>query len=113
MNTPYVAMDAAHALKRAGLWDLALDLLPDAATALRAEILTDRFFWKLDDPAEAESAVAELSREDAARGGFHDAQLAYTRLLFGLDPRPGDEARVRAGFAAAAEDERLASCKSL
>lgn len=111
MNTNYIARSAATAaesLKRAGRWDLALDLPAARTTALRAEILTDRFFWRLDDPAEAETAVAALSEEDPARGGFYDAQLAYTRLLFDLDPRPGDEERVRAGFAAASGDERLA-----
>ncbi|MER6815373.1 hypothetical protein ABT299_39410 [Spirillospora sp. NPDC000708] len=61
MNTNYSARSAATAaesLKRAGRWDLALDLPAARTTALRAEILTDRFFWRLDDPAEAETAVA-------------------------------------------------------
>jgi hypothetical protein len=76
MNTNYTARSveaAAQSLKRAGLWDLALELPMSDTTALRAEILTDRFFWRLDDPAGAEAAVAALSEEDPARGGFYDA----------------------------------------
>ncbi|WP_067474897.1 hypothetical protein [Actinomadura hibisca] len=112
MNTNYIARTAgtaAASLKRAGLWDLALELPEGGATALRAELLTDRFFWRLDDPADAEAAVAALSQEEPTLGGFYDAQLAYTRLLFGLDPRPDDTARVRAGFSAATGDPRVAS----
>jgi hypothetical protein len=112
MNTNYIAEpvhSAASSLKRAGLWDLALELPIADTTALRAEILTDRFWWRLDKPAAAEAAVAALSQEDPVLGGFYDAQLAYTRVLFGIDPRSGDTTRARAGFSAAAEDERLAN----
>jgi hypothetical protein len=112
MNTNYIARfaeDAARSLKRAGLWDLALELPGAETTALRADLLTDRFFWRLDQPAAAEAAVALLAQEDPPLAGFYQAQLAYTRLLFGLAPRSDDEARVRAGFAAAAQDQRLVS----
>ncbi|MGW3771472.1 hypothetical protein [Actinomadura verrucosospora] len=111
LNTTYIdgAASAARSLTRAGLWDLALESPAAEAVALRAEVLTDRFFWRLDKAAEAEDAVAALSQDDPALGGFYDAQLAYTRLLFELDPRPDDEARARAGFSASLEDERVAS----
>jgi hypothetical protein len=112
MNTSYMADPAACAawsLKRAGLWDLALRLPIADMTAVRAEILTDRFWWRLDKPAEAEAVVAALSQEDPLLSEFYDAQLAYTRVLFGIGPRPDDGARARAGFSAAAADERLAN----
>lgn len=112
VNTAYIdgaTANAARSLTRAGLWDLALESPAAVTAALRAEILTDRFFWRLGKAAEAEDAVAALSRDDPALGVFYDARLACTRLLFELDPRSDDEARARAGFAAAAEDERVAS----
>jgi hypothetical protein len=114
-DTAYIvnpAGDSARALKRAGLWDLALELPGTVPTALRADILTDRFWWRLDESAAAEAAVAALLQEDPLLGGFYDAQLAYTRTLFGIDSRPGDPQRARAGFAAAAGDERLAGWAS-
>lgn len=109
-DTPYsVAADAdvARLLHRSGHWDQALAVLPAGATALRARILTDRFFWRLDDPAEAESAVAALSPDDPVLAGFHGAQIAYTRLLFGIGRRAGDADRAREGFTAATGDARL------
>lgn len=61
---------AARQLQRAGRWDLALDLLaaepPDpSATALRAEILVDRHWWRLDR-AEARTE-RDLLRDTATR----------------------------------------------
>jgi hypothetical protein len=112
MNTDYIVNpteDAARALKRAGLWSLALDLPGADSVALRAEILTDGYWWRLEGAAEAEAAVAALVEQDPLLGGFYDAQLAYTRMLFGIDPRPDDGERVRTGFSAAAGDQRLAS----
>jgi hypothetical protein len=108
-NTNYIATPAevtARALMRAGLWESALDLAGTAA--LRAEILTDAFWWRLDGSADAEAAVAALLDDDPLLGGFYDAQLAYTRVVFGVDPRPGDARRARDGFSAAAGDGRLA-----
>jgi hypothetical protein len=115
MNTDYIVKpteDAARALKRAGLWSLALDVLGDDSAALRAEILTERYWWRLEGAAEAEAAVAALVEEDSLLGGFYDAQLAYTRMLFGIEPRPDDVERARTGFSAAAEDKRLANWAS-
>ena len=114
-NTAYIvnpAEDGARALTRAGLWDLALELPGTISTALRAEILTDRFWWRLEESATAEAAVAALLEEDPLLGGFYDAQLAYTRTLFGIDSRPEDPQRARAGFAAATDDERLSGWAS-
>ncbi|MEV4003776.1 hypothetical protein [Actinomadura sp. NPDC049753] len=111
LNATYIgdAVSAARSLMRAGLWDPALESPAAESGALRAEVLTDRFFWRLDKAAEAEDAVAALSQDDPALAGFYDAQLACTRLLFELDPRPDDEARARAGLSASVEDERVAS----
>jgi hypothetical protein len=103
-DTTYIALR----LMRCGLWDEALAMLPSDATALRAELLTDRFWWRLDGQAEAEQAVAALYGEDGLLAAFLDSQLAYTRLLFGRSPRPGDLARARDGFDSAAREQRLA-----
>lgn len=103
-DTAYIALR----LMRCGLWDEALAILPSDATAPRAELLTDRFWWRLDGQAEAEQAVAALYAEDGLLAAFLDSQLAYTRLLFGRGARPGDLARARDGFDSAARDQRLA-----
>jgi hypothetical protein len=109
-DTAYItdrALDVARALQRAGRWDEALAVLPAGELAARAELLADRFWWRLDDPAEAESAIRDLAAHDARLSGFYGAQLGYTRLLFQLDPRAGDLDQTREGFAAAARDPRL------
>lgn len=98
---------AAVALVRGGLWDLALEMLDPAMTALRAQIQADRFFWRLDGAAAAEQAVAALGERESVLGEFYGAQLAYTRTLFSLSPRPDDGERVRAGFRAAIADPRV------
>src|SRR5215469_5563325 len=94
--------DLARALQRAGRWDEALAMLPAGETAARAEILADRFWWQLTDGAQAEAAVGELASDDPVLAGFYGAQLAYTRMLFQLDPRAGDLGQARDGFTAAA-----------
>jgi len=104
----YDATYVALRLMRCGLWDEGLALLPSDATALRAELLTDRFWWRLDGQAEAEQAVASLHGQDGLLAAFLDSQLAYTRLLFDRSPRPDDLARAREGFDSAARDPRLA-----
>jgi hypothetical protein len=94
-----------------GEWDGALTLL-DAAdssgkdgvtAALRARILVERYWWRLDDPAPAERAVDGL--DDLVLRGFLAAQMAYTRILFELDPQPHDEQVMHAGLQAAAHDQ--------
>lgn len=103
-DTTYIALR----LMRCGLWDEALAIVPSDATALRAQLLTDRFWWRLDGQPEAEQAVAALYAEDGPAAAFLDGQLAYTRLLFDQSPRPGDLPRARDGFDSAARDQRLA-----
>jgi hypothetical protein len=96
---PALAARLAGRLQLAGDWDGALSLLPGQdgdAAGRRAGILVDRYWWRLDDPAPAEQAVAGL--EDQARRGYLAAQLAYTRLLFRLGPRPGDEQAIADGL---------------
>jgi hypothetical protein len=93
-----------------GEWDGALALLDGTGSdggeggtaATRARILVDRYWWRLDDPAPAERAVAGL--EDPVLRGFLAALLAYTRIVFALGPRPGDEQMVHAGLQEAARD---------
>ncbi|OJF15782.1 hypothetical protein BG844_02615 [Couchioplanes caeruleus subsp. caeruleus] len=92
-------------MRRAGRWDEALAC---AAPADRAEILVDRHWWQLDDPAEAHEAVAELASSDPVRSGYLDAQLRYVRLLFARSPQADDASRARNAFAAATADLRLA-----
>jgi hypothetical protein len=105
-----------------GEWDGALALLDRAdndskhsdskgggkggsTAAIRARILVDRSWWRLDDPGPAAQAVAGL--EDPPLRGYLAAQLAYTRILFALGPRPGDEQVMHTGLRAAAGDETL------
>jgi hypothetical protein len=113
-DAPYImdgGLTAARLLHRGGHWDDALAVLPAEspdALALRPEILVDRVFWRLDRVEEAGRAVAAVTPHDPRFAGYLEAQLAHTRLVFGLDPEPGDRARARAGFAAAADDDRLA-----
>jgi hypothetical protein len=98
----------AVALHRMGRWDEALAALPPDAAAERAEILVDRFWWRLDGGAVAEEAVGALLPSDPVRAAYLTAQVRYTRLLFGLDPLPEDLQRAREDFTAATADARLA-----
>jgi hypothetical protein len=108
---PGLAARLVSRLHLDGEWDGALALLDDAdsdgkgdgAAALRARILVERYWWRLDDPAPAERAVAGL--DDPVLRGFLAAQLAYTRILFALDPQPHDEQVMHAGLQAAADDQ--------
>jgi hypothetical protein len=110
-DTTYIVApetNPARLLSRAGHWDQALALLPAEAAALRAQILTERFWWRLDEAAEAEAAVAALATQDPVLARFCDAQLAYTRIVFEVGTRPSDADRARDGFTSAAADEGLA-----
>lgn len=93
-------------LRRAGQWEAALALLPPDAAALRAEILVERQFWRLDPPGEAIEAVRSLG--ESALGAMLLTQLEYTRQLFKLDGEPIMADPV-AGFADAATDPDLAA----
>ena len=98
----------ARMLHRTGRWDEALALLPADALAQRAQILVDRYWWRLDGAAAAVEAVGALVPSDPVLAGYLDAQVRYTRLLFGLDPLAEDLPRAREDFTAAATDARLA-----
>ncbi|MBO2460931.1 hypothetical protein [Actinomadura violacea] len=90
-NTAYnAAASTARTLKRAGLWDLALESPPTATTALRAEILTDRFFWKIDGLRRSCHLRAALgARPQTAAAASYAAALP-----------PGAEAEELTGIAA-------------
>ncbi|WP_328675641.1 hypothetical protein [Streptomyces sp. NBC_00343] len=93
----------ARRLQMLGEWDTALAVLgPDADPELRAEIAVDRWFFRIEGHEEAEEAVAAL---DPASPTAHllTARLAYSRLLFGREPRADDRAVAEAGYRAAIE----------
>lgn len=93
----------ARRLQLLGEWDAALAVLdPEADPELRAEIAFDRWFFRIDGHDEAEKAVAAL---DPASSTAHllTARLAYSRLLFGREPRSDDRAVAEAGYRAAVE----------
>ncbi|MEU6505166.1 hypothetical protein [Streptomyces sp. NPDC046942] len=98
----------ARILHRAGRWDEAWAALPEDALAERAEILVDRYWWRLDGAAAAQDAVGALRPYDPVLAGYLDAQVRYTRLLFNLDPLPEDLPQAREDFTAATADARLA-----
>ncbi|MET8276200.1 MULTISPECIES: hypothetical protein [unclassified Streptomyces] len=104
-DDPYRTYFAARSLLMAGDWDTALAVLPRAgveeAAELRAQILVERHWWRLDDPAQATEAVRALPAA-LPHAQLLSGQLAYTRLLFGLDPDDGDEALAESAFQAAA-----------
>ncbi|MEV4536601.1 hypothetical protein AB0J82_22725 [Asanoa sp. NPDC049518] len=106
----YISQVAARHLHRAGEWDTALALLEERpgeeVAKLRAQILVDRHFWRLDDPAPAQAAVDKVDPA-SAHAMFLKAQLAYVRVIFALAPRPDDEQGAEAGFRAAAHEESL------
>ncbi|MFF4803394.1 hypothetical protein ACFY1U_34165 [Streptomyces sp. NPDC001351] len=97
----------ARMLHRMGRWDEALAMLPTDAVAERAEILVDRYWWRLDGAAAAEEAVSALQPSHSVLAGFLTAQIRYTRLLFSLDPLPEDLQRAREDFTTATADPRL------
>lgn len=94
-------------LHLAGQWDAALALYDEAVhtPAIRAQLLVDRHWGRLDDPAEAQAAVDALPA-GTTHGAYLRAQMAYHRILEG-EPRPDDAQVARAGFEAAAADESL------
>jgi hypothetical protein len=109
-NTAYIVdggVAIARLLQRLGHWDDALAMLDTSAAGVRAEILVDRYWWRLEHASAAHDAVTALEPGDPALAAFLAAQLAYTRLVFGLDPGPGDRSRAREGFTAALADDRL------
>jgi hypothetical protein len=112
-NATYIMDDGitiARFLQRLGRWEDALTVLQEGtaeAAAVRAEVLVDRFFWRLDQAKPAQNAVAVLEPEEPALASFLQSQLAYTRLVFDIAAKPDDKKRAREGFAAATADSRL------
>jgi hypothetical protein len=94
----------ASRLHLLGEWDAALAVLgPDAAPELRAEIAVDRWFFRMQNHAEAEKAVAALDPASPI-AQLLTGRLAYSRLLFRRDTCADDRAAAEAAYRAAAED---------
>jgi hypothetical protein len=92
----------ARRLHLLGEWDAALAVLgPDTDPELYAEIAVDRWFFQIEGHEEAEKALAALDPASPT-AQLLAARLAYSRLLFGRDPRPDDRAVAEAGFSAVA-----------
>lgn len=74
---------AARHLQRAGEWDIALALVPDtpAGLLLRADILVDRQFWRLDPVQEALAAVDAIRAAHPEAADFLTGQLEYWRRI--------------------------------
>ena len=100
----YVSVIIARHLHRAGQWDAALSMLGGDDPEQRAAILVDRHWWRLDNPATAQEAIDALD-PSLPRTSLLLAQLAYIRLLFKRDTRPGDQQRAETGFRTAARDD--------
>jgi hypothetical protein len=93
----------AGRLQLLGEWDAALAILgPDADPELRAEIAVDRWFFRIEGHEEAEKAVAALDPASWT-AQLLTARLAYSRLLFGRNPRTDDRAVAEASYRAAVE----------
>ncbi len=110
LDSAYPPPVLAGHLHRAGQWDAALAVLGDTDPELRAEILVDRLWWRLDDPADVESALAALDPK-APRTAMARGRLGFTRLTFDLGPVP-DVASVAADFTRAEEDDELSGWAS-
>ncbi|WP_037684370.1 hypothetical protein [Streptomyces griseus] len=94
----------ASRLHLLGEWDAALAVLgPDAAPELRAEIAVDRWFFRMQNHAEAEKAVAALDPASPI-AQLLAGRLAYSRLLFRRDTRADDRAAAETAYRTAAED---------
>jgi hypothetical protein len=93
----------ARRLHLLGEWDAALAVLgPDVDPELRAEIAVDRWFFQIERHEAAEKAVAALDPASPT-AQLLTARMAYSRLLFGRDPRADDRAVAEAGYRAAAQ----------
>jgi len=108
-NGTYTNLDAARRLHVLGDWDHAAALLTDdestEALELKAEILYERFLFREDGIEAAAEAIAALDPE-SPRTRLLTARLAYTRLLFELDPLPDDYETAEAGYRFAAADPK-------
>ncbi|WP_026411076.1 hypothetical protein [Actinomadura oligospora] len=109
VNDTYTMLDTARRLHVLGDWDHAAALLDAEESAealeLKAEILYERFLFRLDGIEAAADAIAALDPE-STQGRLLAARLAYTRLLFQLDPLPGDYETAEAGYRFASADPK-------
>lgn len=89
-NDTYTNVDAARRLHVLGDWDHAAALLAEEesteALELKAEILYERFLFRAEGIESAADAIAALD-PDSPQARLLNAQLAYARLLFQLDPK--------------------------
>jgi acyl-CoA hydrolase len=87
-----------------GNWDLTLAALDGLtgteAMELRAEILFDRFFFRMEDIESVTNATAALDR-GSVQFSYLTARLAYPRLLVQREPLPDDAATAKAGIGSA------------
>ncbi|TDD33568.1 hypothetical protein E1287_19220 [Actinomadura sp. KC06] len=106
-NDAYTHLDVARRLFVLGDWDHAAALLAEEqgteALELKAEILYERFLFRVDGIEAAADAIAALDPE-SLQARLLTARLAYTRLLFQLDPLQGDYETAEAGYRFAAAD---------
>lgn len=100
-NATYTTLDAARRLHVFGDWDQAAALLAEdkstEALELKAEILYERFLFRVDDIEAAADAIAALD-PDSLQARLLTARLAYTRLIFQVNPLPGDYETAEAGY---------------
>ncbi|WUH97800.1 hypothetical protein OHR68_30430 [Spirillospora sp. NBC_00431] len=105
----YTILDVARRLHVLGDWDHAAALLAEdestEALELKAEILYERFLFRVDGIEAAADAIAALDPE-SLQARLLTARLAYTRLLFQLDPLPDDYETAGAGYRFAAADPK-------
>lgn len=108
-NDTYTTLDAARRLHVLGDWDHAAALLAEEhsteARELRAEILYERFLFRVDGIEAAADAIAALDPE-SPQARLLAARLAYTRLIFQADPLPDDYETAEAGYRFAAADPK-------
>jgi hypothetical protein len=108
-NDRYSSCDVVRRLHLLGDWDLALSAL-DAqsgpeAVELRAEILFDKFFWRLEGGEAAAAAISALDPRSVLFA-LLTARLAYTRLSF-FEPLPDDYETAEAGYRIVAADPTM------
>ena len=108
-NDTYTSLGVARRLHVLGDWDHAAALLAEErsteALELKAEILYERFLFRADGIEAAADAIAALDPE-SPQARLLIARLAYTRLLFQLDPLPEDYETAEAGYRFAAADPK-------
>ena len=108
-NGAYTSLDVARRLHVLGDWDHAAALLAEEqsteALELKAEILYERFLFRGDGIEAAADAIANLDPE-SVQGRLLTARLAYTRLIFQLDPLSDDYETAEAGYRFAAADPK-------